>query len=448
MEAEWLAKRATLRWLLQRFPHWTNQEYADYLGTSVGWVKTWKKRLKAADPDDLEVLHARSTARKTPAPPLHALIVERIVQIRLSPPQGMPRVPGARTICTFLQADPELQAAGITPPRSSRTVNKVLHREGLILPKSVRHHQPLEPREPLEEVQADFKTITTIPAEPGGKQVNGVECCNFVDAGTSILLSAQVRDDFRAETAFDAVITVMQQYGRPGSFRLDRDPRWIGGQMMRDFPSALLRTLLCLGVEPVICPPKRPDKNPFVERYNRSYTYECILVHRPETLQEAQEVTRAYQQHYNWQRPHQGRSCQDQPPRVAFPIRPCLPLLPQEVDPDAWLAHLHGRAYLRHIDTVGNVKVDEQSYYVGRERRGHSVARLFDAPAPQFQVWEGHTLLKLLPIKGIVGSPMKLGEFLAMMREQARALEHKAHRHPKVTSRPIQQHSLWGKEGA
>jgi hypothetical protein len=105
MEAEWLAKRATLRWLLQRFPQWTNQEYADYLGTSVGWVKTWKKRLKAADPDDLEVLHARSTARKTPAPPLHALIVERIVQIRLSPPQGMPRVPGARTICTFLQAD-------------------------------------------------------------------------------------------------------------------------------------------------------------------------------------------------------------------------------------------------------------------------------------------------------------------------------------------------------
>lgn len=234
----------------------------------------------------------------------------------------------------------------------------------------------------------------------------------------------------------------------PFSFRLDRDPRWIGGQMMRDFPSALLRTLLCLGVEPVICPPKRPDKNPFVERYNRSYKYECILVHRPETLQEAQEVTQAYQEHYNWQRPHQGRSCQDQPPRVAFPILPSLPPLPQEVDPDAWLAHLHGRAYLRHIDTGGNVKVDEQSYYVDRERRGHSVALLVDAPAHQFQVWEGHTLLKLLPIKGIVGSPMKLGEFLAMMREQARASEHKAPRHPKVTSRHIQQHSLWGKDGA
>ncbi len=188
---------------------------ADYLGTSVGWVKTWKKRLKAADPDDLEVLHARSTARKTPAPPLHALVVERIVQIRLSPPQGMPRVPGARTICTFLQAD--------WSPASRRDHTAAL----------LAHGQQGAPSRRLDSLQirapspADFchvshwrrcrptsKRSRPSPAPPGGKQVNGVECCNFVDAGTSILLSAQVRDDFRAETAFDAVITVMQQYGR------------------------------------------------------------------------------------------------------------------------------------------------------------------------------------------------------------------------------------------
>jgi hypothetical protein len=255
MEAEWLCKRATLRWLLQSFPHWTNQQYADYLHASKGWVKTWKKRLRAADPSDLTVLHARSRARKTPAPPLHPLIVERIVQIREHPPEGLQRVPGARTICTFLQHDPDLLAAGIRPPRSSRTVNKVLHREGLILPPPQRHHRPLEPREPLEEVQADFKAITTVPASPQGESGPGVECCNFVDAGTSILLSAQVRDDFHAETAFDAVMAFLQQYGRPAFLRLDRDPRWVGGQTMRDFPSALLRTLLCLGVEPLICPP-------------------------------------------------------------------------------------------------------------------------------------------------------------------------------------------------
>lgn len=68
-EADWFCKRATWRWLLQHFPHWTNQAYADYVGASVGWVKIWKKRLKAADPGDLTVLHAHSSARKTPAPP-------------------------------------------------------------------------------------------------------------------------------------------------------------------------------------------------------------------------------------------------------------------------------------------------------------------------------------------------------------------------------------------
>src|SRR5258707_14641267 len=59
--------------------------------------------------------------------------------------------------------------------------------------------------------------------------------------------------------------------------------------------------------------------NAFVERYHRSYTYECVLVHRPSTLQEAMEVTKHYQEHYNWQRPHQGRSCQNMPPRTGFP---------------------------------------------------------------------------------------------------------------------------------
>ncbi|HLZ58105.1 MAG TPA: hypothetical protein VKR06_14285 [Ktedonosporobacter sp.] len=36
-----------------------------------------------------------------------------------------------------------------------------------------------------------------------------------VDAGTSVLLSAQVHPDFHAETALEAVITFLREYGRP-----------------------------------------------------------------------------------------------------------------------------------------------------------------------------------------------------------------------------------------
>jgi transposase len=106
--------------------------------------------------------------------------------------------------------------------------------------------------------------VTTVPVDPDGKRQHVVETCNFVDAGTSILLEAQVRDDFRAETAFDALVQFLQRYGMPQLLTFDRDPRWVGAQSSRDFPSALRRFLLCLGIEPNVCPPQQPQKNAFV----------------------------------------------------------------------------------------------------------------------------------------------------------------------------------------
>jgi transposase len=106
--------------------------------------------------------------------------------------------------------------------------------------------------------------VTTVPADPDGKRQHVVETCNFVDAGTSILLEAQVRDDFRAETAFDALVQFLQRYGMPQLLTFDRDPRWVGAQSNRDFPSALRRFLLCLGIEPNVCPPHQPQQNDLV----------------------------------------------------------------------------------------------------------------------------------------------------------------------------------------
>ncbi|WP_425607645.1 hypothetical protein [Candidatus Chlorohelix allophototropha] len=40
------------------------------------------------------------------------------------------------------------------------------------------------------------------------------------------------------------------------------------------------------------------------------------------------EVTKAFKEHYNWERPHQGLSCKNKPPRVAFPTLPALLTLP------------------------------------------------------------------------------------------------------------------------
>ncbi len=94
-----------------------------------------------------------------------------------------------------------------------------------------------------------------------GKRQQVVEVCNCVDAGTSIALSAQAREDFHEQTALEAVMTFLRHYGRPRQMTFDRDPRWVGGVPGRDCPSPLRRLLLCLGVRPHVCPPHRPDKN-------------------------------------------------------------------------------------------------------------------------------------------------------------------------------------------
>lgn len=166
------------------------------------------------------------------------------------------------------------------------------------------------------------------------------------------------------------MVSFLRQFGRPKLFTFDRDPRWVGAASGRDFPSAFVRFLLCIGVEPNICPPHHPQDNCHVERYHRAYGEECLRVFRPGTEEEVREVTDAFLTHYNWERPNQARSCGNRPPRVAFPTLPTLPALPEHVDPDAWLAHIHRQAYARRGQSKGTSKWTGTRTTSNRRSRG------------------------------------------------------------------------------
>src|SRR5215467_12684455 len=161
MEAQWIADRAALRCLSRQHPQWTQEELAACLGRSVSWVRKWLKRLGQARADDLDILRSRSRARRTPPPPPDPRLVEKIAEIREHPPKNLKRTPGPRAILFYLQQDTGLQATSIPLPRSTRTVWKILRRLGYILDAPERKRKPLEPRDPLEEVQMDFKDVTT-----------------------------------------------------------------------------------------------------------------------------------------------------------------------------------------------------------------------------------------------------------------------------------------------
>jgi hypothetical protein len=267
----------------------------------------------------------------------------------------------------------------------------------------------------------DFKDASSVPADPDGQRQHVVEVLTFVDAGTSSLLAAQVHAEDHAETAFDAVLAVLRQYGCPRPLTCDRDPRWVGSASGRDFPSALVRFLLCVGVTPNVCPPRRPDKNPDVERSHRACGQECLDVLRPGTAAEVREATDAFFVHSNTERPNQARSCGTVPPRVAFPVLPTLPALPATVDPDRWLSSVHEQAFARRVQPNGTVEVDRRSYYIKQTLAGQHVVLLVQAPERVLEVLLGTQRLKTLPIKGLVGEELPFEAYASRMREEARS---------------------------
>ena len=239
----------------------------------------------------------------------------------------------------------------------------------------------------MEEIQLDFKDATSVPPDPDGKQQHVVEICNFVDAGTSTWLMAEARSDFHAETALETVVQFLIHSGCPPRLTFDRDTRWVGSYGLRHFPSAFCRFLLCLGIQPHICPPRRPDKNAYVERLHRTLNQECLQIHLPSTLGEVREATKSFLWHYNQQRPHQGSTCKNRPPAVAFPHLPPLRQLPKRVDPDGWLRAIDGTSYVRRVGSDGCVNGDLEPYYIGKQWDGEYVTLHVNAFLRSFSVW-------------------------------------------------------------
>ena len=157
MEAQWQADRSRLRELIHSRPDLSLKQITAQIGRSYSWAKKWAKRLAAAPPEDLEVLHSRSRARKTPPPGWDPLVLRRIEQIRLFPPEGLQRTPGPKAILYYLPRDEQLRERGYRLPRSTRSIWKCLHQLGCLPKDSRKKHEPLPLCEPLEEIQVDFK---------------------------------------------------------------------------------------------------------------------------------------------------------------------------------------------------------------------------------------------------------------------------------------------------
>jgi hypothetical protein len=98
MEVDWVCKRAHLRALLKLHPDWSRQQLADAVGCSKSLVNTWKKRFANADPHNVGVLFSRSRAPHHHPARLSDEVVERILEMRLAPPEHLKRIAGPKAL--------------------------------------------------------------------------------------------------------------------------------------------------------------------------------------------------------------------------------------------------------------------------------------------------------------------------------------------------------------
>lgn len=189
--------------------------------------------------------------------------------------------------------------AGYTGLPCARTFNNIFQRNGLIQREDSRAatpHQRFEKSAPNEMWQADFKGDF--------RMGNGLRChpLNIIDDCSRFNLCVEALTN---ET-FDAVKPIMdrlfREYGLPFSFLCDNGNPWGTAQSLGY--SRFEVWLMELGVLTLHGRPRHPQTQGKEERFNRSFTRECLKGKTFSDAKQAQICFDEYRTFYNEIRPH------------------------------------------------------------------------------------------------------------------------------------------------
>ncbi|MBC7870552.1 MAG: transposase [Chitinophagaceae bacterium] len=415
-ENEWVLERIKLYQLIRAQPDWSLRQYAQELGHDPKWVRKWAKRIKAAHSITIDLFKSQSRAPKTLHTRIGAEAKQLVSELRQQMSERFHRKAGAKTIAYGLKEYAKQHEVPFFLPKSLTTITRILHETGWIRAPRPILHEPVTLPSPMEEWEMDFGEIW-LPDEG---------MCEFfvvVDRGTSRLVYVEASRGYNAVTALEAVLRLFVLYGLPQRLRFDRDVRLWGAWTRDSYPSPFIRFLRVIGVEDVVCPPRRPDLKPFVERCIGTLKYEWFARHFPATFADALEMVEQFPHYYNDERPHQGKACQNQPPSVAFPVLPPLPQLPEQVAPDNWLKSVHGRVYRRRVNSDGTIQIDRHTYSIGTRYTAKLVPVHVDANQKSLHVTLDGQVVKTHPVQGLYGSDLPFWDYFKHIQTEAQTIE-------------------------
>ncbi len=418
-EVQWVYDRLRLYSLMQEHPLWSPESYAEVLGRSSKWARKWQARFMSSKNKNLSMFLSHSRAPKNRPRQTSKEVKLIIGNLRQELSEKYHRNAGARLILYELNKYEQLgdlQKAGHFVPRASSTINAILYEMGYIQRSKPRERIPVELPPPNEEWEMDFGEIRI-------DENTILEFFLVVDRGTSRVIYLEGSRGYSAETALEAVARLFVINGLPKRLRLDRDPRFVGSWTGDSYPSALVRFLRVMGVQEVICPPRRPDLKPFVERCVKTVKEEWLARFSLNNYATAIEILPEFLHYHNGERVHFGYACQGNIPDEFFSSLDPLPRIPETVDPDAWLMADNKRVFRRRITSNGTIQIDKHVYYIDGSKAKTQVLVYLDAHRKQFHVFQDNTMITSLDIVGLRHKTMDFQDYLAEMKLEARSIE-------------------------
>ena len=260
------------------------REYGISRPTGDKWIKRY------LEGESLEDLSRRP---HTNSKQISGEVTEKILALRREYPTL-----GSRKIAEILKSE------GVQAP-CAKSIDNILHRNGLITPEASAAAKPperFEKAQPNDLWQMDFKGHF--------QMLNHTRChpLNILDDRSRFNIRTVGCDREMFHNVQPVLYSAFKEYGLPDSILCDNGNPW--GVVQKTGYTALEVWLMDLDILTLHIRPYRPQTQGKVERFNQTFTRECLSRNEWPDMASAQRIFDEYRTFYNTKRPHEALGMQ------------------------------------------------------------------------------------------------------------------------------------------
>jgi len=361
------------------------------LGRSPAWFHLWWRRYRALGPNGLfDLTRAYGQPRRiTPDLERTILTIRQRLTSQTHPGTRYSLV-GASTILA------ELQTLHIRPLPCVRTIERVLQRNGVTLPKI--RLAPFLPQHTYPVPQAHESNQLHQVDGVGPIYLKGSRQRYYIFVGKDAFDGAvclRIYRSRRMESILDFLGECWKSLGCPAQVQFDNAREVVGWGPAARYLSRVLRLCLRFNVEAMLIPPGRPQYQGKVEHFNGWFQPRLFQRHYTRFGALKRELQRL-QDTVNSQHPQprlgglpptpyrRRHKLQRLPPSYRVPTEP-LPIAAGRVN------------FIRQVTANGNVHLLSQTYKVGKRLKGMYVKVVLDTHHGHITVYRQGRLFKRWP---------------------------------------------------